>query len=205
MNESLSKGDQARVEIMEAAKRLFISQGYNGTSMRAIARAAGDRAVAGLYNHFPTKEAIFRALIEETNPYFELLDTLEGIMDESDTAPEYVEAALATVLKMMPKHFDFIELAQIDLREFESSHIRHVLEGRVFPRLFELMIRLQQKPGLKPLNMLVVMRIMASLVIGYVITDQLGAGSVFGQLGPDEWAHGFAEAILYGIAEPDAR
>ena len=83
MIDDRSKGDVARAEIMDAARQLFLLQGYNGTSMRAIAQAAGNRAVAGLYNHFPTKEAIFRALIEEQNPYGALLGILNNAQGET--------------------------------------------------------------------------------------------------------------------------
>lgn len=45
MEQPVSKGDQSRAEILDAARRLFIANGYNGTSMRAIADEAGGRAV----------------------------------------------------------------------------------------------------------------------------------------------------------------
>ncbi|MCD4686835.1 MAG: TetR/AcrR family transcriptional regulator [Anaerolineae bacterium] len=41
MNELSTKGDQARREILMAARRLFVRNGFHGTSMRAIAREAG--------------------------------------------------------------------------------------------------------------------------------------------------------------------
>ena len=90
MAEPLTKGEQTRAEILSAARRLFLSQGFNGTSMRAIAQEAGGRAVAGLYNHFPTKEAIFKALIEEQNPYGELFAILEDELGRATTVPDYV-------------------------------------------------------------------------------------------------------------------
>ena len=52
-----------RERIVEAALDLFSRHGYAGASMRQIAAAVGIRA-SSLYNHFDSKAAIYRALIE---------------------------------------------------------------------------------------------------------------------------------------------
>ena len=60
MEESLSRGEQTRNAILQAAHDLFVQQGYHGTSMRQIAKQAG-LALGGLYNHFASKEDVFQA------------------------------------------------------------------------------------------------------------------------------------------------
>lgn len=202
-SDSTPRGDQARAEILDAARQLFLSSGFHGTSMRAIARAAGDRAVAGLYNHFPTKDAIFVALIEERNPYDDLFTALEGAVEGAETAPEFVRRGLRAVLNVMPQHYDFIQLAQIDMREFEGQHMRHVLQDTILPRILALIERLQQLPGFKPLNPFVWLRLMGSLVIGFLVTDQIAPGTPFGMYDHDQWADLLTEALLYGIADAD--
>lgn len=203
MPAELSKGDQARIEILDAARGLFLDHGYHGTSMRAIARAAGDRAVAGLYNHFPTKEAIFRALIEERNPYDELFAALEGALDGVTSAPQYIRRALRTVLQVMPKHAEFIQLVQIDRREFNGAHMTHVLQQAVLPRVLDIIQRLQQLPGVKPMDEIVWLRLIASIVIGFVITDQFAGGMPFRRYDHATWADMISDALLYGIAHDD--
>ncbi len=205
MSTSSTRGDQARQEILAAAQDLFIRNGFHGTSMRAIARAAGGRAVAGLYNHFATKEAIFEALIEEQNPYDELFAALEGVLEGVDSGPEFVRAALQTVLNLMPRHVDFIQLAQIDFREFEGRSMRHVLESQIAPRILPLIARLEALPGIKPMDAVVWLRLMGSLVIGYMITSRLVVPTLFGRYSHDEWAEHLADALLYGIADQDER
>jgi AcrR family transcriptional regulator len=200
MNPPVSKGDQARTEILDAAKSLFVSQGFNGTSMRAFARAAGDRSVAGLYNHFPNKEAIFEALLEEHNPYGEIFGALEGALDGVETAPQFVRAALRAVLDVMPQHYDFLALAQIDIREFEGQTIQHVLEQQVFPRLMVLFADLDKLPGLREIENMVWLRIMASLVIGYIVTERALKPLLVSMWSHIEWADQFADALLYGVA-----
>jgi AcrR family transcriptional regulator len=199
-----TRGDQARAEILEAAQRLFVSQGYHGTSMRAIAREAGDRAVAGLYNHFPTKEAIFKALIEERNPYDDLFATLEAALEDARTAPDFIREALRRVLEIMPRHYDFIQLAQIDLREFGGQTIGGVLEGAVFPRALRLIQDVQGLPGLKPVDGMVWLRMLASLVIGFMVTEQIAPFTGFHRYSHEAWADQFAAVLISGVGDPGA-
>ena len=204
MDDPVSKGDQSRIDILDATRRLFVTQGYHGTSMRAIAREAGDRAVAGLYNHFPNKEAIFEALIEERNPYEDLFAELTSVLAAPTTAQEFVHCALDRLLTILPRHYDFIQLAQIDMREFEGKNMHHVLESTVFPHVMQLFQRLISLPGTKPLDPVVMIRVMASLVIGYMLTERIASRNMFSQYSPDEWADHIANTLLYGITDPDA-
>ena len=55
--------DQKRQEIVEAAAALFVEQGYERTSMSAIARRVGG-SKATLYGYFASKEELFRAVLE---------------------------------------------------------------------------------------------------------------------------------------------
>jgi AcrR family transcriptional regulator len=48
--EELTQGEQTKSEITQVAYRLFLEQGYHGTSMRQIAQNSGI-ALGGIYNH----------------------------------------------------------------------------------------------------------------------------------------------------------
>lgn len=52
-----------RVALMEAAQERFAAHGFAGTSIRELARAVGIKE-SSVYNHFPSKQAIFDAVIE---------------------------------------------------------------------------------------------------------------------------------------------
>jgi AcrR family transcriptional regulator len=54
-----------RQAILEAAERLFRSQGFEQTTTRDLAREAGI-AVGTLFNYFPTKEAIVMQLVTDS-------------------------------------------------------------------------------------------------------------------------------------------
>jgi AcrR family transcriptional regulator len=79
-----------RQRILEAAKSLFLADGWNNTTTRAIATAAGI-ATGTLFNYFPTKEAIATALIGEA---------LEGAAEEfgERTQESSLEADLFTLV-----------------------------------------------------------------------------------------------------------
>ncbi|MCP9307585.1 TetR/AcrR family transcriptional regulator [Zymomonas mobilis] len=57
------KGTDRREAILEEAKRFFLEKGYAETSMSAIAAKVGG-SKGTLWSHFPSKEALFRAVIE---------------------------------------------------------------------------------------------------------------------------------------------
>ncbi len=57
--------EQKRAAIIEAAARLFLDAGYAGTSLAKVADAAGV-SKATLFKQFPTKAALFDAIVTES-------------------------------------------------------------------------------------------------------------------------------------------
>ncbi|WP_252274361.1 TetR/AcrR family transcriptional regulator [Pseudomonas subflava] len=57
------KDPAKRLAILEAAKRLFIQNGYDGSSMDAIAAEAGVSKLT-VYSHFTDKETLFACAVE---------------------------------------------------------------------------------------------------------------------------------------------
>lgn len=55
---------EKRAAILEAATGLFLSEGYNGTSLAKVAEAAGV-STATLFKRFPTKADLFEAIVTE--------------------------------------------------------------------------------------------------------------------------------------------
>lgn len=58
-----SRSLETRLQLMEAALRLFSQRGYQATSVAEICSAAG-ASKGAFYHHFPSKQAIFLALME---------------------------------------------------------------------------------------------------------------------------------------------
>ena len=64
------KQEDTRERILEQALELFSEKGYDSVSVGEIARAVGIKAPS-LYNHFPSKRAIFDAIVESTAAQYE--------------------------------------------------------------------------------------------------------------------------------------
>ena len=88
----LDRAAEKRRRILDAARLLFVREGLRGTTLEAIARAAGI-AKPTLYGYFSDKDAVFTALLDE------LTDTLtaafEAGMAGSGTPAQRIGAALA--------------------------------------------------------------------------------------------------------------
>lgn len=64
------KNEDTKKMILKKALELFSESGYDAVSVGEIASAVGIKAPS-LYNHFPSKQAIFDAIVEETSKEFE--------------------------------------------------------------------------------------------------------------------------------------
>jgi AcrR family transcriptional regulator len=85
--------------ILDAAEALFADRGFAGAAMRDIA-AAVELTPASLYNHFPSKQALYEAVLERgLRPMFGVLDSLAP----SDWAPERLDAATDTLMAHMAR------------------------------------------------------------------------------------------------------
>jgi AcrR family transcriptional regulator len=120
--------EEKKVVIEEAAKTLFIKQGYHATSMRDIAQQA-DVSLGNLYNYFRTKEEMLESII---NKYLVVVDNkLKNIFDEIDEPLEPDSLLLLSRLlkKLVDEHHDFWLLMYIDVLEFQNRHFRKMFEG----------------------------------------------------------------------------
>jgi AcrR family transcriptional regulator len=70
-----------RRKILEAALPLFAEKGFEGTSNRDIAEAAGIKSTGLLYWYFKSKEDLFNALLDEFVPFSEISLPLETMAE----------------------------------------------------------------------------------------------------------------------------
>ncbi|MGH6689088.1 MAG: TetR/AcrR family transcriptional regulator, partial [Vicinamibacterales bacterium] len=60
---SRMSGHERRQHLIDSALRLFATHGFRGTTTKAIAQAAGV-SEGIIFRHFPTKEALYRAILD---------------------------------------------------------------------------------------------------------------------------------------------
>ncbi|WP_263298890.1 TetR/AcrR family transcriptional regulator [Leifsonia poae] len=77
-------GSETRAEILRVSLELFTERGFEGTSIRDIAEALGVTK-SSLYYHFPSKEAIIRALLDGRRRE---IDELLAWVEEQPAGPD---------------------------------------------------------------------------------------------------------------------
>ncbi len=73
--------ESLKQDILDAARELFVREGYEATSVRRIAEKCGCSAGI-LYHYFDDKAAIMAQLVRET--FSRLTQKMSGIVDDSD-------------------------------------------------------------------------------------------------------------------------
>jgi AcrR family transcriptional regulator len=120
--------ERKKERIEDAAKQLFIRQGFHATSMRNISARAGT-SLGNLYNYYPTKEAILGSIISK---YQKVIDErLKSIFDEitEPLSADDLKRFARLVKQMVNDHHDFWLLMYIDVLEFENRHFRKMFEN----------------------------------------------------------------------------
>jgi AcrR family transcriptional regulator len=102
-NEALR--DASRARIIAHALALFAAQGYEQTTVKQIAQSAG-MAQGLLYNYFAGKEALLRAIFEQS-----MVDVGESFVAAAEAAPgTRVEALLRSSFTIIRRNLAFWQL-----------------------------------------------------------------------------------------------
>lgn len=197
-----AKGEATRAALLAAAHKLFLRQGFHGTSMRQIADEAG-LAVGGIYNHFATKEDIFAAVLDAYHPYHVLLPALE------QTEGENVEAFVRNAAERVRQGIEgsetrLLPLVFMDLVEFRGRHMGR-LARRLLPQFLPFFQRFTQLPGrLRAVPLPVLFRALLSLMVGYLITEMIFRNAKLQSrlsLNSRETFDGLIDIYLHGILD----
>lgn len=189
-----TKGETSSDRVLEAAFALFVNQGYHGTSMRQIAQEAG-LTPAGIYNHFASKEEIFRKVLLKHHPYHEILPILESA--KGDDAEQLIRDVAERVYKILHKHTELLHLMFIELVEFEGKHFGEIFRS-FSPRIFKFLARLRaSKRELRSIATANILLTLIGLVMSQWILESMflkniklpGAGRHFEE-GLDIYLHG---------------
>jgi len=94
-----SRGEATRADLLAAGRSLFAKRGFDGTSIRAITRAAGTNLGAVTY-HFGSKRALYGAVLERG---------LRPIADRVRAAASSEGTALDRMVRVVEAYFDHFE------------------------------------------------------------------------------------------------
>jgi len=190
-----NKGERTRLSVMAAAHKLFLSKGYNGTSMRAIADEA-DLALGGIYNHFANKEEIFEAILIERHPLQHIAPALQAARGE--TPEELVQDAARQILQLLGPRRDLLHVMFIEWVEFEGKHASQLID-QFYPQLQDFGQRLAAfKKQLRPIALPMLLRVFIGLLLSYYLTETLLSQTHYTNYQPKEFK-AFIDIYLHGI------
>ncbi|HEX9985043.1 MAG TPA: TetR/AcrR family transcriptional regulator [Thermoanaerobaculia bacterium] len=153
------KSERSRRQLLDAALYLFSHQGYRGTSVRDIAERA-EVSTGNVYHHFPDKESIFRALIDEywTATLSEVFPFLRALLGP-DPFPDNLEQLGFAARDSVRQYRQYMALIYVDVIEFEGEHIRTFYTDmpQRFAAIFEQhggldAVRARLRPNVSPVS-----------------------------------------------------
>lgn len=134
-----ARGSATRERIVEEAFELFARRGFHAVSVRDIAAAVGIKD-ASLYNHFPSKQDIFDAIVHEAlEQTRRVFGERRILFDVTDDAGPYEEMTVERIREMVLPSFRYFfeDPFMVRLRhllvvsQFESEEA-----GRVYRLVF---------------------------------------------------------------------
>ena len=95
MNRNVARGRETREHFVRVATRLFTTHGYEGTSIEAVLQETG-ASRGSLYHHFPGKEALFFAVLEDLEGRV-IAEMTAGVAELTDPVEALRTACLAWI------------------------------------------------------------------------------------------------------------
>ena len=102
------KQEDTKQKILDKALELFSAQGYDSVSVGQIAKAVGIKAPS-LYNHFPSKQAIFDAIVASTAAQYEA-DTDQiniHVQNAAQDIPAFTEITADALFERVRQIFEY--------------------------------------------------------------------------------------------------
>lgn len=203
---SRMSGDERRSQILQSAINLFSQRGFNGTTTKEIAKAAGI-SEAMVFRHFATKNELYDAILEykachsgQSMPWEE-----NSIVSQAIERNDDYEVFYNLALNAMKKHQedeDFMRLL------FHSALEEHTLSDKFFDefvvRIYEFIsayITKRQKDGaMREVEPKIVIRAFLGMLIHHSLNNILwDKGRKLLNISNEDAAKNFAEIVLHGV------
>ena len=205
---SRMSGDERRSQILQLAINLFSQRGFNGTTTKEIAKAAGV-SEAMVFRHFATKNELYDAILDykaheggQTLPWEGDLIISQAIENNDDYAFFY-NIALNAMNKHQTKP-DFMRLL------FHSALEEHELADRFMDefiaKIYEFMstyiTKRQQDGAIREVEPKIIVRAFMGMMIHHSLNNILwDKKRVLLNISNEEAAKNFAEFILHGVTK----
>ena len=128
------EGLQRRAEILDAAKQLFVEEGYAATTIRRIAAKLGVSSTA-LYVYFPDKDAILVEICDAT--FAGLIAELDDVRRDATDPLDALAKSLERYIRFGLRHPNEYELTFVARRSKELENLKPKLGMQAFGRFYD--------------------------------------------------------------------
>lgn len=196
--------DERRAQILREAAQLFGSHGFNGTTTRDVAAQVGITEAA-LYRYFPSKEAMYAAILDERMASAELLEPVEPIAAAGDDRAVFSVLAL-TLLRSVEADPSILRL--ILYSALEGHELARPFQEKRILRLREFLTAYIARRTKEGAFRAIDPKLAARAFMGMVV-DHLIVKHVFGQReqypqSPEEVAETYVSIFLDGVRNAPA-
>ena len=130
--EPMESGDR-KSQILDAALEEFAKEGFRGATIKRIAQRAKLASQALIYWYFPTKEALFQAVLERRLPIAQVISNADALLERP---PEEVLPLLARAYLAMADRPAALRLVRLFAPEaLRRPEVADLLGGRVIGRV----------------------------------------------------------------------
>lgn len=202
MGRPATQHEARKAAIISAALVCFAEHGYEGTSNKLIAKAAGLNSAALIYHYFPSKESLFKACIYS----IEFVDEMhEMLVHQKDLQPEdYLSQAALVYLQALQSSKIAILLPML----FESAQnhpelvplLMERIQSSIWVPLSEYFQKQVDSGAIQPISNATVMQIfMGPLVVRMMSKIVFPQSIVFDSNTDEEFVHCLVDTFLDGV------
>ena len=198
MKRRMSAGGR-REQILEGAMRLFAQKGFRGTTTREIARRL-DISEALMFKYFPSKEALYRAIIQKkTDGSAEMLFPKEAIQAKDDR--QVFRAIASYLIRRNQEDPTFMRLILYSsLERHDLSNIFFENHAAERTRLLSQYIRQRIKErAFKKISPMLAARAFMGMVINYVQTQEIHGMKATSRFSEKKVVDTFVDTFLNGL------
>ncbi len=199
-----ANGRERQASIIAAAAALFASKGFKGTTTREIARVAGI-SEALLFKHFPTKRALYGAILAEKASLSELLAAVDDAARKRDDERVFTMIASHRIRKASdPTMLRLLLFSALEGHELSDMFFRN--QHRVFYDYLAGYIDRRMKDGaFRQVDPLLAARAFVGLVVHHRLLHEIFKVPI--KLQPEDSVASYVTLFLNGIRQSnqDAR
>ena len=191
----------ARERILEAARALFLTQGFHGSNLRDIASSA-QVSMGGIYHHFQSKLEIYEELLGSTRLGQEL-PRMAALFASKDF-PDNLGAIGKAIFQLANTYRDDFKLIYLDILEFQGGHVKPLvapLRATITEATRQLLAERMGRGEIADIHPAVISRCVVGLFLYFYLEDTMLDLSTSDEtsLSEDQIADQMADLLMRGL------